>query len=299
MLYVTRPMRWLLLVLVSLWTSTAAAEAPAVCTAKIAATPDFCQTDEAGGFDNGGRKYCGPVAVSNSLVWLSQNGFPKLLQPANSPSDSNNGNGSANGDHKADAQKAAQIELIRTLGSPNFMSTEGRDGTSATRLMRGLKKYVTEHGYQIEQLEYRGWSNVSKSFKPTGELPSLDWMKQHIAEPGGAAWINIGWYNFDETTKKYQRTGGHWITLVGYGVNAEGKPDDSVLIVHDPSRRTGPGIVTHHMRVTKISEGKLIDDPHKQSTDAAGRHKVVDGFVIKQGNNAAVLDGAVVAVLKK
>src|SRR5262249_35148137 len=150
---------------VALMFAATTAETPAVCTAKVSAMPDFCQVDEDGHFDNGGKVFCGPVAVSNSLVWLSQNGFPKMLPPVEKKGDPDNvngngGNGSAEGDHKIDSQKSAQIELIRTLGSPDFMGTEGHDGTSATRLIRGLGKYVADHGYKVDHVEYRGWSNV-------------------------------------------------------------------------------------------------------------------------------------------
>lgn len=282
--------------LVAVLLSATAADIPPVCTAKIAAMPDFCQTDESGKFDNGGKVFCGPVAASNSLVWLAQHGYPKLLPTMEVKSD--NGNGLSDGDPKVAAQKAAQIELIRTLGSPDFMETEGRDGTSATRLMRGLKKYVTSRGYEIEKLEYRGWSNINKTFKFTSEQPTLEWMKENIAHPGAAAWLNIGWYKYDPATKVYQRTGGHWITLVGYGITEDGKPDESVLIVHDPSRRSGPGVVTHHMPVTMLTEGKLIHNSSTHSAEAAGYFKSNGAFVVKKGNDAAVIDGVVVMALK-
>lgn len=32
--------------------------------------PDLTQTDPRGEFARGGKSYCGPVAVSNSLMWL-------------------------------------------------------------------------------------------------------------------------------------------------------------------------------------------------------------------------------------
>ena len=35
---------------------------------KSESTPDFCQTEKAGNFHNGGREFCGPVAMSNSLI---------------------------------------------------------------------------------------------------------------------------------------------------------------------------------------------------------------------------------------
>jgi hypothetical protein len=72
-----------------------------------------------------------------------------------------------------------------------------------------------------------------------------------------------------------------------------------VLITHDPSRRSGPGIVTHHMRVAEMPAGKLIHNADKHTADAAGRHKIADGFVIKKGNDAAVIDGVVIAVVKQ
>ncbi|MCC7083393.1 MAG: hypothetical protein IT427_00120 [Pirellulales bacterium] len=273
---------------------------PAACTAKIATMPDFCQTDKAGNFDQGGRVFCGPVAVSNSLVWLSQNGFPKLLPPAERDISAGHGDDPTGGVPLRDSQKAAQIELIRTLGSPDFMGTEGRGGTTAVRLMRGLQKYVNDRGYSIDHLEYRGWSKASKSFKPSDEKPSLEWMKQYISSSGGAVWLNIGWYKFNPTTKGFQRTGGHWITLVGYGANDDGEPDHSVLIIHDPSRRSGPGIVTHYVHVVEIPAGKLIHNIDKTHTaDASGRLQVADGMVVKQGSDAAVIDGAVVAVVTK
>jgi hypothetical protein len=41
---------------------------------KVAETPDLVQTCRAAGFFKGGSDYCGPVAASNSLVWLARRG---------------------------------------------------------------------------------------------------------------------------------------------------------------------------------------------------------------------------------
>src|SRR5690606_22902085 len=121
--------------------------------------------------------------------------------------------------------KSAQIRIINTLGSPDFMDTETRNGTGVPKLMRGFEKFVKDCGYQIEHMEYRGWARAPRSLKPTNDLPTIDWMQEYVAHPLGTAWLNIGWYKFDAETKTYQRTGGHWITLVGYGVDENGQPD--------------------------------------------------------------------------
>ena len=41
-------------------------------------TPDLMQTDPDGRLPDGGKKYCAPVAVSNSFMWLAENGFENL-----------------------------------------------------------------------------------------------------------------------------------------------------------------------------------------------------------------------------
>ena len=52
---------------------------PAAYLDKVYSTPDLTQTDPRGSFADGGENFCAPVAVSNSFVWLSNNGYPKLL----------------------------------------------------------------------------------------------------------------------------------------------------------------------------------------------------------------------------
>jgi hypothetical protein len=55
---------------------------PGSYTEKALSTPDLYQGDRQARLPGGGRGYCAPVAVSNSLVWLMHNGFPSLLPPA-------------------------------------------------------------------------------------------------------------------------------------------------------------------------------------------------------------------------
>lgn len=43
---------------------------PDVFVEKLDSTADMTQTDPNAGLPNGGKSHCGPVAVSNSLLWL-------------------------------------------------------------------------------------------------------------------------------------------------------------------------------------------------------------------------------------
>jgi hypothetical protein len=246
---------------------------------KDEATPDFCQTDKEGHFDDGGRKFCGPVAVSNSLMCLAQNGFPRLIEDKEPP-------------------KQAQIELIRTLGSAGYMATEGADGTGTQHLMQGAAKYVTEHGYQFAKLEYRGWRTASKELKPTQERPSLKWVSEAVANPRGAACVNIGWYTHDAATDTYTRHGGHWMTATG----ASPEPNDSLITLHDPAPRSGAGKVTHHAHVELLTSGTLTGTSDHKSTNAAGLFVIRDGIVFKQvvkgEKTYPIIDGIVVMVLR-
>ena len=265
---------------------TAASAPKAQPTAtKDDATPDFCQTDKEGEFDNGGRVFCGPVAISNSLMCLAETGYPQLIS-------------------KSDTPKKSQIELIRTLASPDYMHTHGT-GTNTLRLMRGANKYITEHGYTCSQLEYRGWRKVNKELKPSEELPTIDWMAAALTQTAGSACVNIGWYTYDEPTNTYIRRGGHWMT----GTAAYSKDKLAYVTLLDPASRSGLGKVVHQARVEQLKKS-AIDDPAKDDDpddkheldDTTGLLVIREGIVPKQYDKDQktfpVIDGVVIMVLK-
>ena len=43
--------------------------------------------------------------------------------------------------------RAAQIEMIRTLGGDDYMKTSWSIGTNSAQLMRGVETYINEAGY--------------------------------------------------------------------------------------------------------------------------------------------------------
>lgn len=180
--------------------------------------PDLLQTLEPANFAGGGREFCAPVAVSNSLVWLEKNSDPHY-----------------------------QIELVKKLSSPSYMNTNLDNGTNVAGLTRGLHKYAMERWGTYKTLEYSGWTGVPAEFRSSLDKPTLGWMTQALHRKG-ALWINIGWYKRDG--ESYRRNGGHWVTLVGF--------EQGRLIVHDPAPRSGKAFSNQFVSVRILNGGQLM-----------------------------------------
>jgi C-terminal processing protease CtpA/Prc len=251
---------------------------PVYYTEKIYSIPDLTQTNKKANFPEGGGMYCLPVAISNSFMWFDSNGFPNLVQNS--------------GDLFSD-----QVTLVNLLASKEYMNTSLKYGTGTTKLVRGVRKYIKERGYEISQLEYQGWREHPKEILCSSPIPILDWIKQGILG-NGAVWMNVGWYKYNPGKDEYTRIAGHWVTLVGYGKNEQGQMDPNILIVHDPSLRAGKDFANEFVLVNRIHSGKLIGKWTGLPQSAVGYYKLTEGMHVKQGADCGVIDGAVVLRLK-
>jgi hypothetical protein len=261
----------------------ASADTPASLQ-KAAGTPQFWQLDPRGEFENQGRDFCCPVAVSNSLVYFAHHGFPALLPEGSGV--------------------RAQINLINTLASSDYFGTDPDNGTAPGSVLSGVQKYVEEMGYSCSRLEYEGWRNVGRSRQSAVKAarPSLDWLKEGIGDANGAVWLNVGWYKRVDQGE-WKRTGGHWVTLVGYGASQSGGATDPLLLlVHNPAKSANAGgtdnFANDVVELTPIEEGTL--DTGKDSTeDAAGMYRMSGpGLPVSRNVDAAILDAAIVLVIK-
>ena len=183
----------------------------------LTSIPDLSQRDPNAGFPDKGRKYCGPVAVSNSLS-------------------------SALGGIAGTNPVGQQIDLAKTLGSADYMATDDNKGTSPSQLLKGVDQYLLSQGlpfYSANNLEYHGQRSVPAKYNPSfGQAAELPWLIKGIKQEKHI-WLNIGWYRLEKSGKQ-KRVGGHWVTLVGYqslGNLTDGKGE--YLIVNDPA--TGGG----------------------------------------------------------
>jgi hypothetical protein len=242
---------------------------PASYRAKVQNTPRFLQTDRDAGFENAGDQYCAPTAVSNSLMWLANHGYRKL-KPA------------------AGSEKAAQILMIKQLADSDLMNTNPEKATDVSEVIAGVQGYVENAGYEIDTLQYSGWRPAPDD-AASGEYPDLDSVKEAIADPHGAAWLNVGWYRYNESSGNYARSGGHWVTVVGY--------DGDDLLIHDPSPRAGSGFSTQRITLEAIEEGQLTGRQTNLPRSAEG-YFIVGGEMKVSKNVTCILDGAVVMKLR-
>jgi hypothetical protein len=248
---------------------------PDVWIDEIDSIPDLMQTDERANFHGGGVDFCAPASVSNSLAFLASKDYPHLL-PKSGPS------------------FESHVAMVKRLASKDYMNTDG--GTSVERTVHGIRKYVTENGYEIRGLEYRGLKLYYKSGEaPESTLAPLDWLRRGLYEPGGV-WLQIGWYDYDMETDQFKKKGGHFVTLVGYGVDESGAVDPKVLIVHDPSPRSGIEFANEYVTIQSLSSGLIggygIPQPAK------GYYKLSGGLDISEVGDTAILEGAIILSLK-
>lgn len=213
--------------------------------------PDLLQTLNKANFAGDGKKFCGPVAVSNSFAWLEQN-----------------------------TNEEYQINLVKKLSSPAYMNTVMTNGTSVMGLIQGVDKYATEHWGGYKTLSYRGPHKISSKFYGNVDYPTLEWMTSALHRKG-SLWLNIGWYT--QQAGDYQRTGGHWVTLVGY---EKGK-----LVIHDPATSSNKYAKNQLLSINLLMSGKLIDGNH--TANACNHYLITDGLKISSKETIAIVDGAV------
>jgi hypothetical protein len=236
----------------------------------IKSMPDFCQLDQRyGRLPGGGVQYCAPVAVSNILIWLDQNGFPNIVPGR-------------------DGSSRVQYRLIKTLGSDVYMRTDRNTGTSPLDTMMGLERYALDRGYTIH-IEWKGWRDGGK-FVHSDPTPSLAWLAEGAKGLSNMI-ISVGWYTYDPRKKVYERLGGHYVTVVGIDTAAK---DGPLLYIHNPSFGRGPAkdAKPEVCRLTAIEEGTFGPWCEYSKHPARGYYRI-EGIRMRSDAEFAILDGAI------
>lgn len=230
--------------------------------------PDLVQTDPKGKFERGGKSYCGPVAASNSLVWLKAGSDGKFT----------------------DTEK--QYEVVNRLASPEYMKTDPVKGVGANGMIRGIRRFVEEDiGDKNYKLAYQGWRSTPEGHFNGVREPELEWIRSSVGR-GKSAWLNVGWYRHHEEKDEYERVGGHWVTIVGYGADEEGKLSDRIIVVHDPSPRCGEH-PHEYVILTPIKKGTLTGKKGETFRSSVGLFLMGGGMHIKSIADVAILDGVI------
>jgi hypothetical protein len=187
------------------------------CIDRIDEIPDYTQTDPAyGGFQPDGDNFCGPASVSNSLMWLSDHGFPNLAP-------------------RSTDRTKDQHDLIALLASSAYFGTNGAQaGTPPPQLLSGLKAYFTDRNTTYLSLQWQGAYPlpIPAEFDTGIEIPQIEWIKRG-AEGSSSLWLLLALATYETATDTFVVSGGHYVTLVGHGHDGT-RSDPSDLIVHDP-----------------------------------------------------------------
>jgi len=222
-------------------------------TAYINEIPDFTQSRITGWQYGHGSEYCAPVAVSNSLMWMTNFSIE-------------------------------QADLAKLLASGRYMNTSIRRGTTTSGLLRGVEAIAGDLFGGYTSLEYQGWKKHPVQFSTGTKVPDIHWITDGISKDS-AVWLNVGWYQYDWLNDIYHRVGGHWVTLVGY--------DTSILIIHDPAPRAGQSFANEYVYTSRIGSGILTGRLSGLPRPARGYLLLGEGMHVKKAADVAIVDGAV------
>jgi hypothetical protein len=126
-------------------------------------------------------------------------------------------------------------------------------------------------------------------------VPELGFLRRGL-EKNSFCLINVGWYRPARDGRRlYLRNGGHWLTVVGAGIDERGRPDAGLLAVKDPAPYAGAEPKTEYVRLEPFERGWLFE--LRTSLPARGYFQVTGGMHVKREGEIAILDGAIVGEL--
>jgi len=233
-------------------------------TSRMDQFPDFAQTDPALDLPGGGKFYCVPVATANALVWYAkERGYSDLLPVTG----------------LSLTDKVAAV--ARVLGEDRYMSTAPKGGTSQAKFMQGLSSYISDAGYS-SKLTYRGrWPMPEKFGRIQIGAPDHESIQDQFSD-GAAVFLSIGFYEEGDRPGELKRIGGHFVTVVGYGVDKNGKMDRDTVILHDPGDKADKGVEKRYLRLEPMRSGRFINW-RGDEIDAGDYLKIADGMDLRKG----------------
>ncbi|MEO1293289.1 MAG: hypothetical protein AAFV62_10735 [Pseudomonadota bacterium] len=240
-------------------------------TRRMDEIPDFSQTHPDLRLPNGGSHYCAPVAAANGLVWFARHRGYRRLLPVTGVTLSD---------------RVAEVAL--TLGDETLMSTAPKGGTSIGRFLTGLDGYVAQQGYKA-RLHYRGVWRVERRFHDGDAPPDIDWMIRRF-DRNEAVWATVGFYQ-QSGRDEYSRIGGHFITMVGYGVDARGRNNRKVVVFHD-SDDGDDAARARHLKLSPMQDGWIVHRDGRRGKEAKGILRIDEGYTLKPGV-VALIDSAI------
>jgi hypothetical protein len=225
------------------------------------------QTDPLNEFPDNGRYYCGPVAMADNLVWLSNNGFPKLAQSG-----------------LTDKQKV--LEVAKILGGTNYLNVPPI-GNPPHYVMSKTIEYIEDSGYEIRNSEVWGWDKIKTDISFTfTELSSK-------LKDDSIICLMLGKYGYDSKTDEYFSKGFHYVALAGFDEISQ------TLIINCPSPRSGMKSQSEICSVKTLNSGIInvkIPTIHEFKKSASGTIKL-EGLKWQRESEVILLHGYINIVL--
>lgn len=195
-------------------------------------TPDISQR----GMPN--PNYCAPCAVANLLLaWQSSESF------------------------SAESTSEAARRLAIQLGGPEYMQTKQRNGTNRYRLVNGMHRMVEQQDkhlygtylgvrdYALKELD----EPMREALQASVGVPTLEHLKAEVVGGKGVVILFGSYKPNPKNSNRMERVGGHYVAVVGYGVNAAGEADSQSILLHDSNDgTTGDKVVVARKPETKI-----------------------------------------------
>jgi len=254
----------LLVALIVLLLLSGPAQAASYDTSRMDQFPDFAQTDPALNLPGGGTHYCVPVATANALVWYAkERGYNDLLPV------------------KGLSLTEKVSTVARQLGDSRYMSTAPKGGTSHVKFMKGLSAYISDAGYS-SKISYRGrWGMPKKYGRMEVGAPDIYSIQDKFSS-GSAVFLSVGFYKEGDRPGELKRISGHFVTVVGFGVDKKGNVDRDMVVLHDPGDRRSPDVKKRYLRLEPMRGHRFINRNGDES-DARDHLKITEGMRLRRG----------------
>lgn len=145
-----------------------------------------------------------------------------------------------------------QVEIIKTLSSPEYMDTIQGKGTSPSNFLKGVAKYMDENFMGYRYIRYQAPFDIEGNYIKDGFYVDLDWISRGVGLNRGA-WLSFWLADYDEETDSYNiLRGGHMVTVVGYILNHK----VTALVINDGADNSRNSAV--HINLEEIQTGNLI-----------------------------------------
>jgi len=234
--------------------------------------PDICQIDSR--LPNHGREYCGPAAVSNAIAWLAMNGLTDLIPECKDTKNLNDKNNIC----------TSLINVIKTLGSAEYMKTALYAGTDPIDVLYGLERYILSCGYE-PIIEWKGYREGGKFTR--GPIPDLKWMADGFDQDYNLV-LEIGWYNYNTQRRSFIRNGGHYVTVTAIDLSSK----TPKLIVHNPSVGGGATPKPQVCSLREITGGSLAAWANYSDRPADGYY-IIHGLTMPYNAKIAIVEGVI------